>query len=78
MDIVCKGVWLKPAHNILPTFQNITSNNENIGIPKGKIITRRNDPDRLREVLGVLDRRRLLLSQLSPTPPHICNTNYQE
>lgn len=35
--------------------------------PKGKIITRRNDPHKLREVLGVLDRRRLLLSQLSPT-----------
>lgn len=31
---------------------------------KGKIRTRRNDPDRLREVL---DRRRLLLSQLSQT-----------
>lgn len=77
MDIVCKGVWLKPAHNILPVFQIPPVTQRMEESPKEKIRTRRNEPDRLREVLGVLDRRRLLLPQLSPTL-HVCNTNHQE
>lgn len=64
MDIVCKGVWLKPSSQC----SKISSVTQRMEEPlKGKIKTRRNKPDRLREVLGMLDRRRLLLSQLSPT-----------
>lgn len=78
MDIVCKGVWLKPVHSILPVIQNISSNTENGGTPKRE---NKNQKERARQIqrsVGSAGQEEAAAVPAQPNPAHVCNTNYQE